>query len=90
MKEIWINLELYFKRYDFYNFRDFFWIFPDFFDLNFYLKRKKKILKMIKNGPRGPRGCDVARKATWQRHADQRSAPTWRVDLSYIFIIYHI
>ena len=24
MKEIWINLELYFKRYDFYNFRDFF------------------------------------------------------------------
>ena len=23
MKEIWINLELYFKRYDFYNFRDF-------------------------------------------------------------------
>ena len=29
MKEIWINLELYFKRYDFYNFRDFFWIFFD-------------------------------------------------------------
>ena len=31
MKEIWINLELYFKRYDFYNFRDFsgfFLIFP--------------------------------------------------------------
>ena len=27
MKEIWINLELYFKRYDFYNFRDF----SDFF-----------------------------------------------------------
>ena len=23
MKKIWINLELYFKRYDFYNFRDF-------------------------------------------------------------------
>ena len=39
MKEIWINLELYFKRYDFYNFRDFFWIFPYFSDLNFYLNR---------------------------------------------------
>ena len=38
MIEIWINLELYFKRYDFYNFRDFsgfFWIFYDFI---FYLK----------------------------------------------------
>ena len=23
MKEIWINLELYIERYDFYNFRDF-------------------------------------------------------------------
>ena len=29
MKEIWINLELSFKRYDFYNFRDFLWIFSD-------------------------------------------------------------
>ena len=41
MKEIWINLELYFKRYDFYNFRDFFWIFPDFYDFIFYLKTFK-------------------------------------------------
>ena len=32
---------------------------------------------------RVPRGCDVARKATWQSHADPRSAPTWR----YIYII---
>ena len=29
MKEIWINLELYFKRYDFYKFRDFFLDFSD-------------------------------------------------------------
>ena len=41
MKEIWSNLELYIKRYDFYNFRDFFWIFPNFSDLNFYLKTLK-------------------------------------------------
>ena len=33
MKEIWINLELHFKRYDFNNFKGFFWIFPDFSDL---------------------------------------------------------
>ena len=31
MKEIWINLELYFESYDFYNFRDFFWIFLNLF-----------------------------------------------------------
>ena len=30
----------------------------------------------------------MARKATWQRHADPRSAPTWRVHTLYIFIIY--
>ena len=73
MKEIWINLELYIKRYDFYNFRDFFWIFPDFYDLNFYLKTLKNN-KKLKKRARDPRGCDVARKATWQRHADPRSA----------------
>ena len=33
-----------------------------------------------------PRGCDVARKATWQSHADPCSAPTWR----YIYIIIYI
>ena len=38
MKEIWINLELYFKRYDFYNFLG---IFPDFHYFNFDLNRLK-------------------------------------------------
>ena len=46
MKEIWINLELYFKRYDFYNFRDFFWIFSN---LIFDLKLFKMIKKIGKN-----------------------------------------
>ena len=27
MKEIWINLELYFESYELYNFQGFFWIF---------------------------------------------------------------
>ena len=37
-----------------------------------------KSIKTIKNKQkgllitRGPRGCDVARKATWQSHADPR------------------
>ena len=30
MKEIWINLELYIKSYEFSIFREFFWIFFDF------------------------------------------------------------
>ena len=33
MKEIWINLELYFKRYDFYNFKGFFLNFPILFSI---------------------------------------------------------
>ena len=41
---------------------------------------------------RVPRGCDVARKATWQSHADPRSAPTWRymyiIILSYIIEVF--
>ena len=75
------------KRYDFYNFRDFLWIFPDFSNLNFYIKTLKINIKKRVKRVRGPRGCDVARKATWQSHADPRSAPTWR-DIYPIFIYY--
>ena len=37
MKQIWINLELYFERYEFSNFLEFFKIFLNFFEflLNF-------------------------------------------------------
>ena len=38
-------------------------------------KNKKK----LKKGARDPRGCDVARKATWQRHADPRSTYVARI-----------
>ena len=62
----------------------FFWIFPDFSDLNFYVKTIKNNKNNKKKGPRGPRGCDVARKATWQRHADPRSPSRG----AYIYIIY--
>ena len=41
MKEIWINLKLYFKRYDFYNFRDFFRIFKTVFLILFSIFNNK-------------------------------------------------
>ena len=73
MKEICINLELYIKRYEFSIFRDFFRIFLINFtilniknDLN---KRQKEDIFAW-----DPRGCNVARKATWQRHAGPRGA----------------
>ena len=73
MKEIWINLELYIKSYEFYIFRDFFWIFL----INFTILNIKNNLNKSKKGDTpawDPRGCDVARKATWQRHAGPRGA----------------
>ena len=38
---------------------------------------------------RDPRGCDVARKATWQRHADPRSAYVARYTYIYLFNLYN-
>ena len=49
----------------------FFQIFLNLFSIFKWLKNKK----MAKTGlyfARDPRGCDVARKATWQSHADPR------------------
>ena len=42
MKEIWINLELYFESYEFSNFQGFFQIFLNLF---LSLKRLKKLKK---------------------------------------------
>ena len=71
MKQIWINLELYFESYEFSNFLG---IFMDFsgFILDF---KSIKTIKINKKGlffVRDPRGCDVARKATWQNQVDPR------------------
>ena len=73
MKEIWINLELYIKSYECSILRDFFWIFL----INFTIFNIKNDLNKGKKGDisaRDPRGCDVARKATWQRHAGPHGA----------------
>ena len=72
MKEIWINLELYFERYEFSNFRDFFQFFSKFILRVLMLKI---IFNKKKRGyicARDPLGCDMARKATWQSHAGPR------------------
>ena len=88
MKEIWINLELYIKSYEFSIFRDFFRIFKTVFLILFSILIIK-INKKLKKGVRGPRGCYVARKATWQRHADPRSAYVARIYI-VLFILYLI
>ena len=49
----------------------------------------KTIYKMTKMGfifAREPRECDVARKATWQRHASPRGASAVRCDVCIIYI----
>ena len=44
MKQIWINLELYIKIYEFSIFQDFFWIFL----INFMILNEKNYLKNAK------------------------------------------
>ena len=68
----------------------FFGFFKTVFLILFSIFNNIKINKKIKKWARGPRGCDVARKATWQRHVDPRSAPTWREYILYIIILIYI
>ena len=63
MKEIWINLELYIKSYEFSIFRDFFPDFSEFISI-FNNKNELKNAKKWINSMRVPRGCDVALRAT--------------------------
>ena len=64
--------------------------FSEFSMILFSIFNNKKINKKIKKWARGPRGCDVARKATWQRHVDPRSAPTWHEYILYSIILIYI
>ena len=78
MKEIWINLELYIKRYDFYNFRDFFLDFSYFSDL-----------KNNKNNKKRARGARV--DATWYarpRGSATRTRAARHVARLYILYIF--
>ena len=89
MKETWINSELYIKSYEFSIFRDFFWIFKTVFLILFLIFKPFLINKKNKNWARGPRGCNVACKATCQRHADPRSAYVARYTYNYLFTLYN-
>ena len=83
MKEIWINLELYFKRNQFLGI---FLYFSEFSMILFSIFNNKKINKKIKNG----RGARV--DATW--HARPRGSATWTraarlgANISYIVFTY--
>ena len=70
MKEIWINLELYFESYEFSNFRDFFWIF-----LNLFL-----IFKVLKIIIKKAKGVILSRRshvdATWHARPHGRATRT--------------
>ena len=66
-----------------------FLIFRDFYEFIFDFSKNLKRLKKGKKGlffTRVSRGCDVARKATWQSHA----APTWRDIYIYLLIWFMI
>ena len=79
MKEIWINLELYFESYEFSIFRDFFWIFLNLFR---FLNNKNE-LKM---------GQKWMRRGT-QGHVATPRGPTQRLRgaiFTYIYIVYNI
>ena len=84
MKEIWINLELYIKSYEFSIFRDFFWIFLDLFrflnDKNELKKGQKTVLF--------PCGATWMRRGT-QGHVVVPHGPTRRLrSVIFIFIFY--
>ena len=69
-------------------FRDFSRFFSDFiFNFKPFLNKQKIKIGLIL--ARAPHGCDVARKATWQRHANPRNAYVAHC-IHYIFYVYYI
>ena len=84
MKEIWINLELYFESYEFSNFRDFLWNLFSFLS--------------IKNNSKGQKGVYFRAGPTWMRRDTQghvaeprgpTRVPAWRGGDTYTYYIYH-
>ena len=74
----------------FRDFSEFFLIFNDFiFYLNRFKINKKNKKYRFFFVARGPRGCDVACKATWQRHANLCNAYVARIYI-VLFILYLI
>ena len=91
-KQIWINLELYFKSYDFSNFQEFLGIYLNIFSFLNLLK----IIKISKKKG-GILSCGTRADATWlQGHVAEPREPTGplrgvevtRVREIYLYIIY--
>ena len=92
MKEIWINLELYFKSYEFSFFRDF----SRFLWINFAIFNVKNELKISKKGlifapghvdatwHSGPRGSAT------RAHASAYVAHMWHMCIIYIYRKYRV
>ena len=79
MKEIWIDLELYIKSYEFSIFKGFFRIFKTVFPILFSILNNKINKLKVKKGGRGAR-VDATWHAGPRGSATQaRAAPTWRV-----------
>ena len=74
MKEIWINLELYIKSYEFSNFLGFFWIFL----INFAIFNVKNDLKIKQKGFCFRAGPTCVQRGT-QGHVTEPRGPTRRL-----------
>ena len=82
MKEIWINLELYFKSYEFSKFQGFFWI-------NFTIFNVKNNIKISKKGGVYSRGAMWMRRGT-QGHVAAPHGPTRHLrgaDVTYLYLL---
>ena len=89
MKEIWINLELYIKRYDFYKLGNFFGFLKLFFLFYFrFLNRFFLNNKKIGRGARVDATCHARPRgsATWTRAARVRGANIYIIYYTYIYI----
>ena len=68
MKESWMNLELYFKSYEFYNFYGVFQIFYELIKLIKFMNFRFKLIKIIKIKAKS---VLFLRGVTWMRHGTQ-------------------
>ena len=89
MKEIWINLELYIKSYEFSIFRDFFRIFKLFFLILFSIFNRFLIIKITKKLKKGGAGPAWMRRGT-QGHVAAPRGPAQRLRGAYIYSIIYI
>ena len=84
MKEIWINLQLYIKSYEFSIFRDFFWIFLNLFR---FLNNKNELKKGGQKARKFRAGPAWMRRGT-QGHVAEPRGPTRRLRVyRYLYFI---